>query len=138
MSLLSRLEEHEGFRAHAYQDSLGFWTVGFGRCIDKRRCSGLTKEEARYLLLNDVRRVMDELDERLPWWSDLDEVRRDVLIEMGYQLGVRGLTGFKGTLRAVRAGRWDDASRGMLQSLWAKQTPKRASKLAELMRTGQA
>lgn len=135
--LLARLEEHEGFRAHAYQDSLGIWTIGFGRCVDKRKCRGLTKPEARYLLLNDVQRCWDELDRKLPWWRDLDSVRRDVLTEMCFQLGITGLLRFHLTLQAVKERCWEEASKGMLASHWARrQTPARARRLAGMMRTG--
>lgn len=63
--------------------------------------------------------------------------RYAVLVSMAYQLGVNGLAGFKNTLRAVAESRWSDAAVGMLQSKWAQQTPNRAKRHAEQMRTGQ-
>jgi lysozyme len=137
-ALLSQLEEHEGFRSSAYTDSEGWLTIGIGRQIDKRKGGGITREEARMLLSNDVARVKREILAALPWWADLDDVRQRVLVEMGFQLGVPGLLKFKNTLRAVEAGDWHDASAGMLASKWARQTPKRAEKLARQMREGRA
>jgi lysozyme len=55
---------------------------------------------------------------------------------MSFQLGVDGLLGFKQTLDAVKGGRYDEAAFDMLQSRWAQQTPARAKRLAEQMRTG--
>jgi lysozyme len=137
-ALLSQLEEHEGFRSSAYADSEGWLTIGIGRLIDHRKGGGISKAEARVLLLNDVERVTAQVRDALPWWADLDDVRQNVLVEMGFQLGVPGLLKFKNTLRAVEAGDWHDASAGMLASKWARQTPKRAEKLARQMREGRA
>jgi lysozyme len=65
-------------------------------------------------------------------------VRRGVLVAMTYQLkgGIAGLVKFKGTLAAIKRSDWEAAARGMLASLWARQTPGRARRTAEAMRTG--
>ncbi|ECX3247832.1 glycoside hydrolase family protein, partial [Salmonella enterica subsp. enterica serovar Kentucky] len=63
--------------------------------------------------------------------------RRDILISMAYQMGVSGLAGFKNTLAMVAEGNYAGAANGMLSSLWAKQTPERAKRHAEVMRTGE-
>jgi lysozyme len=52
-------------------------------------------------------------------------------------MGVAGLLKFKGTLGAVQRGDYDAAARGMLSSRWAQQTPARARRTAEAMRTGE-
>ena len=55
--LLEELSRDEGTVLQAYQDSLGYWTIGTGRLIDKRRGGGITKAEADYLLANDVQKI---------------------------------------------------------------------------------
>ena len=135
-ALLAQLEEDEGFRSSAYQDSESFWTIGIGRLIDKRKGGGISKEEALFLLSNDVARTEKELDQKLPWWRGLDDVRQRVIANMSFNLGVPGLLGFKNTLKAVHESRWDDAADGMLSSKWATQVGKRAHRLARMMRTG--
>ena len=55
---------------------------------------------------------------------------------MAFQMGVDGLLGFKNTLAMIQSGRYSDAAKGMLSSLWAKQTPARAKRMSEQMRTG--
>jgi lysozyme len=55
---------------------------------------------------------------------------------MCFQLGMSKLGGFKNTLAAMRQGRYDEAADGMLNSAWASQTPNRAQRLAQMMRTG--
>lgn len=122
---------------HAYQDHLGYWTLGVGRLIDKRKGGGISKEESAYLLANDIAKREAALDKRIPWWSKLDDARRGVLLNMAFQMGVDGLLGFKNTLKMIEAGDYERAAKGMLNSLWAKQTPARAKRLSEQMRTGQ-
>jgi lysozyme len=135
--LLEQLKRDEGFRDHAYKDSLGYWTIGYGRLIDKAKGGRITEEEALYLLHNDVEAKAKELEKRLPWVTELDEARKGVLVNMAFQLGVDGLLKFKNTLTLIKQGSYETAAAFMLKSLWAKQTPNRAIRLAEQMKTGQ-
>lgn len=136
MSLAQLLEDEEGRVAHAYQDSLGFWTIGVGRLIDKRKGGRLTDEEIDYLLANDIAEKTAELQRSLVWLDGLDQVRRDTLIAMAFQMGTAGLLGFRNTLEMVKAGDYKAAGRGMLQSRWAQQTPLRAERMARQMESG--
>ena len=140
MRKVTNLEEQlrfdEGEKLTAYQDHLGFWTIGIGRLIDARKGGGITKEESSYLLNNDIRRKTAELKAAIPWFGKLDEVRQGVLLNMAFQMGTEGLLKFKNTLRMVESGQYDAAASGMLESLWARQTPERAKRLSEQMRTG--
>lgn len=120
---------------HAYQDHLGYWTIGVGRLIDKRKGGGISRTESALLLSNDIAEKEAELDRRLPWWRELPDARRAVILAMAFQMGVDGLLGFRNTLAMVRAGNFDGGARGMLASLWARQTPERAHRMSEQMRT---
>lgn len=131
------LEDEEGRVKHAYQDHLGYWTIGIGRLIDRRKGGGLTDEEIDYLASNDVDRVEAEVSRALPWYKNLDDARKAVLLSMAFQMGTNGLLGFKNTLESVRKGDYELAARQMLQSRWATQTPARAGRMSEQMRTGQ-
>lgn len=130
------LRGEEGEVLTEYKDHLGYSTIGVGRLIDKRKGGGITAEESAYLLGNDIQKRMTELEQKLPWITSLDEARRGVLLSMAFQMGVDGLLGFKNTLEMVRTGRYEDAAKGMLNSKWAKQTPQRAKRHSEQMRTG--
>ena len=135
--LTRQLRGDEGVKAQAYQDHLGYWTIGVGRLIDARKPgSGLRAHEIDYLLRSDIEDRVEQLTRQLPWFQNLDDARRGVLLNMSFQLGVAGLLGFKNTLTTIEAGRYESAAEQMLQSRWAKQTPERAKRMAEQMRTG--
>lgn len=136
-TLLAQLEAHEGFKRSAYTDSLGYWTIGIGRLIDARKGGGITRNEALYLLENDVRVAIVELDVQLPWWRSLDEVRQRVIVDMAFNLGIPGLLTFKNTLRLIQEGKYALAADAMLASKWATQVKTRASHLARMMKTGE-
>lgn len=137
VNISEQLHRDEGERACAYQDHLGFLTIGVGRLIDPRKPgAGLRPAEIRFLLDNDIADRVGALTRALPWFPQLDDARQGVLINMAFQLGTAGLLAFKTTLGYVRVGHYDDAAKAMLQSKWAGQTPARAQRLAEQMRTG--
>lgn len=136
MSLAQLLEDEEGRVAHAYTDSEGWLTIGVGRLIDKRKGGRLTDAEIDYLLANDIAEKTAELQRSLVWLDGLDQVRRDTLIAMAFQMGTAGLLGFRNTLEMVRTGDYKGAGRGMLQSRWAQQTPLRAERMARQMESG--
>lgn len=130
--LVGWVAREEGFRARPYRCSEGYLTVGYGLNLD----AGISPEEARLLLTYRLAKLASEITVALPWWGGLDEVRRGVLLAMAYQLGVRGLMQFRSTLARVQAGDYEGAAKQMLRSLWARQTPARARRTAEAMRTG--
>lgn len=136
--LMAELLRDEGFVGHAYQDSLGYWTIGIGRLIDKARGGGITREEAEYLKANDIARIRAELDGKLPWWRKLSPVRQRALQNMAFQLGVGGLLKFTSTLRHLEAGDYRSAATNMRGSLWARQTPARAERVIRMIETGRA
>lgn len=136
--LTRQLRGDEGVKDKAYKDHLGYLTIGVGRLIDDRKPgSGLRSHEIDYLLQNDINDRIDQLMRRLPWFQDLDDARKGVLLNMSFQMGVDGLLGFKNTLAMVEKGDYRKASEGMLNSLWAKQTPERAKRMSDQMKTGE-
>lgn len=135
--LIDQLRRDEGEVLHAYQDHLGFWTIGVGRLIDERRGGGITAEESAYLLNNDVQRIDQSLASLYPWYLGLDEPRRGALCNMAFQLGIGGLAGFPRMLACLRDGRFAEAETHAMDSLWAKQTPARARRVARQLATNE-
>ena len=132
-SIRDLLERHEGRVAHAYQDSLGYWTIGVGHLIDKRKGGSLPDHIVEALLEWDIYEHQKELDAALPWAKNLSEVRYAVLLDMAFNLGVKGLLGFENTLAYIQEGNYPAAARGMLRSKWAEQVKGRAVRLAKMM-----
>ena len=134
-ALEQQLIEHEGLRLDMYKDTVGIWTIGVGRNLEH---VGLRNEaEARFLLRSDVLAIRAELERRLPWLDELDEVRQRVLLDMAFNLGVAGLCKFTATLDHGEARRYDQAAVEMLDSRWADQVGQRAVRLSEMMATGE-
>lgn len=131
--LLAMLEQDEGLRLKPYKDTVGKLTVGIGRNLDD---VGITAEEARYLLENDVGRAEADLDRNLPGWRDLTEARQQVLISMCFNMGWKRLSGFAKFLGAIRRGAFAEAADEMRDSLWYRQVKGRVERLAKMMEAG--
>lgn len=125
----------EGWRAHAYQDTLGFWTIGYGFLIDARRGDGLPKNVADLWLDQNLIELAKGLDKRIPWWRNQPESVQRALMSMAYQLGINGLMNFKKMIAALDRGDQVEAARQALDSRWATQTPNRAKRIAALLRS---
>ena len=134
--MVKQLRRDEGVVKHAYQDTEGYWTIGVGRLIDKRRGGGLSEEEIDFLLNNDVAEKEKALEASVSFYKGLDEARRGVLLNMAFNLGIEGLLAFRNTLKLVGEGRYKEASEEMLKSNWATQVGDRAVRLSKQMATG--
>jgi lysozyme len=134
---IEQIKRHEGLVLHAYKDSLGYLTIGYGRLIDKAKNGGISEGEAEYLLQNDVSIVLNALRRNITFFERLSVPRQAVLMNMSFQMGIGGLLKFKKTLTLIEMGDYDAAADNMMKSLWAKQTPNRAAEMAEQMRSGQ-
>ncbi len=132
-TLEERITRHEGLRLAPYRDTLGKLTIGVGRCLDTK---GISRDEALYLLSNDIAYVREHVATAMPWILGLDDARKDVLFEMAFQLGISGLMGFPKMLAAIRDHDYNKASQEMINSTWHKQTPKRCEELAQIMMDG--
>jgi len=132
-TLIEQLIDHEGIELKAYTDTVGKITIGVGRNLDD---VGISGEEAMILLKNDIQRIVNQLDENLDWWRELDAARQRALISMGFNLGIYGLLKFKNTLEALKNKRWVEASNEMMDSKWATQVGRRAEMLSQIMLTG--
>lgn len=147
MSIYALIKFEEGWRPKPYLCTEGYPTVGFGFRIGPKgadldlyqfwlpvRAGEAWLDSLISNLEVDMRRV-PKLAMALQT-CERDPARLAVLQSMAYQMGVQGLAAFKNTLQAVIDHRWDDAAAGMLNSRWARQTPNRAKRHAEQMRTG--
>lgn len=128
----SILLREEGIVLRPYKCPAGFLTIGVGRNLET---TGITQEEAFYLLENDIKRavlVADEFD----WYHLLSPGRQAVVISMIFQLGAHGFNQFRKMIAALNVGDYDLAAKEMLDSVWAKQTPDRAARMQKMMIEG--
>lgn len=135
-TLSKELVRDEGVVLHAYKDHLGYQTIGIGRLIDKRRGGGISKEEAEYLLKNDIEMVYNSLSKRIPWMKKLSNTRQRALCNMAFQMGVSGLLKFKNTLSYIKHGDYQKAANNARLSLWHRQTPERAERVIKMILEG--
>ena len=152
---LDKLIEHEGLVLTVYKDSLGIDTIGIGRNLKDRGISreeldyldipnmevvyehGISEADARYLALNDIAIVENELCRVHSCVEKLDSVRQLVLMDMAFNMGVPRLCKFQLMWNAIHEEKWEAASREMLDSKWARQVGRRARILSEAMANGE-
>ena len=147
------IRRHEGVRVQLYQDHLGYWTIGVGHLVYRKKGQWCDDELARRLTHHGfrlsprmVQAYLDDDIERAqssarrlyaPVWSQLTEARQAALIAMAFNLGHAGLAGFKNLRAAIIAQDWRQAQAEALDSRWAKQVPHRAHETAAILASGQ-
>lgn len=152
---LDKLIEHEGMVLTVYQDTLGIDTIGIGRNLKDRGISpeelaymdipnmaivyteGINEADARYLAMNDIKIVENELVQVHKCVENLDAVRQLILMDMAFNMGVPRLCKFKKMWYAIHDGNFDAASLEMMDSRWARQVGSRARKLSDAMKSGE-
>ena len=134
--LLEMLKRHEGVRSHVYLCSAGYETIGVGRNISKSGM-GLSDDEVNYLLENDIVRVIKELSSEYPWFKDLDEVRKDAMIDISFNLGATKLRKFVLALDAMERADYKTAAEEFLNSDWSRTVKGRSIELAAMIETGE-
>jgi lysozyme len=152
---LDKLIEHEGMVLNVYKDTLGIDTIGIGRNLKDRGISkeeldymdipnmdaiyqhGITEADARFLAMNDIKIVEDELCRVHTCVEELDGVRQLILMDMAFNMGVPRLCKFKKMWNAIENNNFEAASYEMMDSKWARQVGRRASKLSDAMKSGE-
>ncbi len=138
--LQADLEVDEGLRLRPYRDSVNKITIGFGHNLDD---VPISKRAADVILADDIEMTRNAVLTNLPWITELDDVRQNVLMNMAFNMGIgthsppTGLLAFELTLAYVRGGHYEVAAQEMLKSKWSRQVGDRAKRLSEEMRTGE-
>ena len=160
-SLEDQLILHEGLRLETYKCPAGFWTVGVGRnlegkpltggeqeyilgrsgltpeqVIDILKERGVTKDEALFLLANDIDDAIADL-QNFDWFEELDPVRKKVVIDMRYNLGPTRFRGFRKMIAALARGDYKAAAAEMVDSKWYHEVGNRSKRLVRMMETGE-
>lgn len=141
------LQFHEGVRLKAYKDSLGYWTIGVGHLLpdptnDERwKNFSITADQCDLLFTLDIIEHDALVNSQAPWANNFDEVRRYVILDMTFNLGIEPFDGdgFKDWpmfVRQLKAGDWAAAAKNMRSTRWASQVKGRAERLARMVETG--
>lgn len=157
--LIDLLVKHEGEILHVYKCPAGKDTIGVGRNLEDKGLSkyecdvlelgtydkkevidllknrGITKCESRLFLSIDIEEFSSELYKVLPWIESAPHTVQLALIDMAFNMGIKGLLKFKKTLYFIKAGQYKEASVEMLNSRWARQVGNRAIELSEMIAT---
>lgn len=132
MGLLDRIKENEGFKDREYLDHLKVPTIGYGFAI---KDLVLDKDIAEMILERKVKDLMIRINKKFPWFKSAKEEVREVVIEMCYQLGIRGFSAFRKTIEHLENKRYGKAAVEMLDSKWGReQTPERALRLSNIIK----
>ena len=131
MALLERIKHHEGFRSKVYQCTEGYDTIGFGFAI---KDLVLDEDIAEMILMRKLEDLMKRIQKKFDWWKSAESDVKDVVVEMTYQLGVKGFSSFRKTIDHLENKRYGKASAEMLDSRWAIQTPNRAIELSNIIK----
>ena len=132
--LIEQLFVHEGYRQFPYKDTVGKLTIAIGRNLDD---VGISQEEARYLCHNDIDKAINHCRLKFPWFDSLDEVRRDALTNMCFNMGISRLLGFKKMLKAFSEGDYQKAALEAIDSKWSKQVGRRAEDIIYMIIEGE-
>jgi lysozyme len=131
-SIEEQLILHEGMRLRPYRCTAGKLTIGVGRNLEDK---GISHHEAMMLLRNDIAEVTSQL-EQFDWFRALGPVRRKVLVDMAFNLGLDGLMGFRRMIEALKRADYEAAADEMVNSRWYRQVGERGRRLERMMRTG--
>lgn len=158
LSIEEQLKIDEGSSLTIYKDTKGYWTVGIGhlikrdstihreeaiRLLDKELTTyatngRITPAEQSYLFRKDLAAVQKGIAHSSFYgvYQGLDPVRQSAIQNMVFQLGVLGVSKFRKMWAAIAKGDYSQAAKEGLDSTWFKQTPNRARRVMETLRTG--
>lgn len=134
--LKEQLKRQEAVIPYAYQDSLGYWTIGVGHLIDKKMGGGLDPEVIDLQLELDIRRAYAEASVD-PWFEKLSDARQNVIVNLEFNMGDAHWDLFMNTKAALARGDIEAAALGLEKSKWYVQVGNRAKTLVKQLRTGE-
>lgn len=137
-ALKKELTRDEGCKLEAYQDSLGWWTIGVGHNMGGlKRILSITQAESDAFLDMDIR-IAEQMAQRFyPQYVNFDDVRQRALINMVFNLGGKILN-FHNFRDAIARADWVNAGLEMVNSRWYTQVGDRAVRLRQMIETGVA
>lgn len=133
VNYIKTIAYEEGRKKFLYECSEGKQTIGIGRNIEER---GLSDDEIDYIYRNDEKIAIAGASSLVKEFEWLADARKIALVSMVFQMGKPRVSKFKKMIAAINEGNFAEAANEMLESKWARQTPARAERHAQAMRTG--
>lgn len=145
------IERWEGRRQQVYLDSADHPTIGVGFNLDrsdapqKIKALGLDYSAVRegQVTLNDaqidqlfdadVDRAIADASRIVSNFKTISENKQKVVVDMVFNLGAAGFSGFHNTIKAIENENWQTAAQEMRNSRWYDQVGKRAVADVEVM-----
>ncbi len=129
--------DSEGFSPSIYTDKTGHPTIGYGYNLSVYSYEGkrITKPQA-YGLLTDILKENHRALLSYGWYKNLDAMRRMVILDLSYNLGLSGLFKFKQFIKAIEDKNYDLAVERLQKSPYFNQVRKRASRNMEILKLG--
>lgn len=125
--------EHEGIRLFPYLCPSKKLSIAAGRNLTDR---GIRQDEAMLMLDNDIAESRAEMA-HFDWYNALDQVRKDVMVELHFNIGLTSLLKFRQMIGALEKKDYSNAAMHMLNSKWAKQVgSNRSLNMAKRLKTG--
>ena len=125
-----------------YLDSEGKPTVGIGHLIDNDSPGSvknlkvgdtITPAQAHELFKTDVDDAVKLTNAAIKAHPNLINVDYNASAEVSYQMGNKVWKGFPNTMKLIDAGDYLGASKEVMKSKWAKQTPQRAKAFSDAL-----
>ena len=131
--LIDQIIRHEGLELKPYKCTSNKLTIGIGRNLQD---VGITEDEAKYLLMNDLARVDAQMEKLMPWSQNLNPARYDALMNFVFNVGIGTALKFENAMAALKESDFDTAAAELLDSRWSTQVGSRAKELATQIKTG--
>lgn len=111
------------------------WTYGFGFTHGATPDSRIERIRAERKLEGHILEMNVAIGSVLPWFNESPFVVKTVLINMAFNMGLKGLLKFRNTLGFVKEKNYKQAAQNMKLSLWYSQVGDRAEELVQRMST---
>nr|WRE08351.1 lysozyme [Helicobacter pylori] len=127
--------DSERFSPSVYTDKTGHPTIGYGYNLSVYSYEGKRITKA-YGLLTDILKENYKAILSYGWYKNLDAMRRMVILDLSYNLGLNGLLKFKQFIKAIEDKNYALAVERLQKSPYFNQVKKRASRNMEILKLG--
>jgi len=149
------IELHEARRNYLYWDSEDVPTIGIGFNLTRKDAKDilarlgydiemvltnavtLWDEEVDKLFEITVKEAEEGAEKSLKNYDKLNDARKAAVIDMVFNLGVKGFRKFKDTRKAIENEDWEHIRKYLKDSVWWRQVGRRARNIAKILEEGE-